>query len=386
MNDSRGLLSYGSHQLDDDDIASVVTVLRSGTLTQGPAVPRFEAALESITSVPAVCVSSGTAALHLAYAALGLGPGDEIITSPLTFVATANAARLLGAEVRFADVDQVGNIDPESVAQLIGPRTRGVVAVHFAGQPANLQALGRLTEDHKIWLVEDAAHALGATYEGAPIGAFPLTDATLLSFHPVKHITTGEGGAVLSRRPEILQKVRLLREHGIERTPAPGSFGLYGYEQHELGFNYRLSDIGAALGHSQLAKLPRFLTKRRELAALYRKLLAPLAPFLRPLPEVPNSESAHHIFPVLLELRELDCTKGQLMKALKDQGIGTQVHYLPVSDQPYYQARGAEPCPQARAFSAAELTLPLHPGLEEADVKRVVAALGAALQKRPQGP
>ena len=251
-------LPYGRHSIDEADIAAVIAVLKSSHLTQGPEARRFEENLALALQAPYVsAVASGTAALHLAYAALGLGAGDELITTPITFLATANAARLLGAEVRFGDVDEHGNLDPDSVESLITPRTKGIAAVHFAGMPADMPRLHALAQRHGLWLVEDAAHALGARIGSRPVGACELSDATTFSFHPVKHITTGEGGAVSIRRAELKQKLERLREHGIERRPAPDSNGHFGYVMEDLGWNYRLSDLSCALGASQLTNCSR---------------------------------------------------------------------------------------------------------------------------------
>lgn len=379
---SDAFLPYGRQSIDEDDIQAVVEVLKSSHLTQGPAVPRFEAKLASLLEAPHVSAcSNGTAALHLAYAALGLGAGDELITSPITFLATANAARLLGADVRFGDVDPSGNLDPDSVEALIGPRTRGITAVHFAGMPASMQRLRAIAERHGLWLVEDAAHALGARSGQKPVGACELSDATTFSFHPVKHITTGEGGAITTRRPELKQRIDRLREHGIERRPAADSNGHYGYVMEELGWNYRLSDLNCALGTSQLEKLPGWVERRDQLARRYREKLQRLEPLLRCLPELSDRQSSHHLFPVLIDFQRLGLSRGEVMGRLKQRGIGTQVHYIPVCDQPYYRQRGESACPAARRFYASELSLPMYAALSDADVDRVCAALSEIIER-----
>lgn len=372
-------LPYGRHVVDEDDIEQVVRVLRGGPLTQGPRVAEFEAALAArVQASGCIAVSSGTAALHAAYQALGLGPGDELITSPITFVATANAARQLGARVVFADVDASGNLDPESVRQKINEKTRGIAAVHFAGMPCDMAALSAIARTHSLFLVEDAAHALGATYAGRPIGSCDLSDMVTVSFHPVKHITTGEGGAIFVRDGDKGARLRRIREHGLRREPAPDSRGLYGYVQEELGYNYRLSDLGAALGLSQLRKLDGFLAARRETYALYRSLLGRLDPqIIAPLPEYSDRESAHHLIPVQINFERAKRSRGEVMEALKNRGIGSQVHYIPVHTQPYY--RGSGSCPNAERFSQQELSLPMYPGLRPADVERVVSALEVIL-------
>lgn len=368
-------LPYGRHVVDDEDIEQVVRVLRGGPLTQGPRVSEFEAALAARVQAPGcVAVSSGTAALHAAYQALGLGPGDELITSPITFVATANAARQLGARVVFADVDASGNLDPESVRAKITDKTRGIAAVHFAGMPCDMEELGAIARAHGLFLVEDAAHAIGASYAGRPVGSCELSDMVTVSFHPVKHITTAEGGAIFVRDGDQEARLRRIREHGLRREPAPDSRGLYGYVQEELGYNYRLSDLGAALGLSQLRKLDRFLGARRDIYELYKRLLGNLDPeIIAPLPEYPDRQSAHHLMPVQIDFARAKRSRGEVMEALKNKGIGSQVHYIPVHTQPYY--RGSGSCPKAERFSSQELSLPMYPGLRAVDVERVVSAL-----------
>jgi dTDP-4-amino-4,6-dideoxygalactose transaminase len=319
----------------------------------------------------------------LAYAALGLGLGDEIITSPITFLATANAARHLGAKVLFGDVDDCGNLDPESVESLITPRTKGIVAVHFAGLPADVARLRSIADRHGLWLVEDAAHALGARLGTAAVGACTLSDATTFSFHPVKHITTGEGGAVSTRRADLKQRIDRLREHGIERQPAPDSEGHYGYVMHELGWNYRLSDLSSALGRSQLQKLPAWLARRAEIAERYRTVFSGLDPeLLRCTPQPSDRHSAHHLFPLLIDFARLGLTRGAVMGLLKQRGIGTQVHYIPVCDQPYYRQRGSWHCPKARSFYQSELSVPMYSTLSHADVERVLAGVSEVIGRR----
>lgn len=373
---SNDIIPYARHELDETDIESVVRVLRGGFLTQGPAVSSFEAELRRVSDAPfAVAVNSGTAALHAAYAALGLGPGDELITSPITFVATANAARQLGANVVFADVDEQGNIDPKSAERCITARTRGIAAVHFAGLPCDLGALRQLSEAHGLFLVEDAAHALGAEYEGSKIGSSTYSDLTTLSFHPVKHITTAEGGAVLGADLELEGALRRLREHGLTREPAADSEGLYGYSQSTLGYNYRLSDVHAALGITQVQKLERFVERRRALARLYRSALTRLDPELvRPLSEPKGRKSAYHLFPILVEFERLGLSRGAFMRELRNRGIGSQVHYIPVNEQPYHR-NSPGLCPKARWFYERELSLPMFPAMSDDDVERVVSAI-----------
>jgi perosamine synthetase len=376
---ARTPLHYGGHRIEPEDIAAVVAALESPRLTQGPLVQEFERQLSEATDAAHVSVcSNGTAALHLAYAALGLGPGDEIITSPITFVATANAARMLGAEVRFADVlPRSGNLDPESVARLIGPKTRGIVPVHFAGLPADLKALRELADRHGLWIVDDAAHALGAEYRGSKLGSGQYTEATTFSFHPVKHITTGEGGAVCTRDPGLKQRIDRLREHGLDRTPAPDSEGNWGYVLDTLGYNYRLTDVQCALGCSQLKRLDSWLAHRERLAACYREHITGFGlPWLSASDSGTDCRHAYHLFPALLDFERVGVSRGRLISGLKAQGIHCMVHYMPVCDQPYYERRyGRSDCAVARRFYAQELSLPMHVSLTETDVLRVVTAI-----------
>jgi perosamine synthetase len=374
---SADMLPYGRHHITDDDVEAVVRVLRSQALTQGGEVPAFEAELAALLGSPfAVAVSNGTAALEVAYRALGLGPGDEVITSPITFVATANAARRCGAEVVFADVDAEGNLSAESVLEHIGPRTRGIVAVHFAGLPCDLASLKRLAQVHNLWIVEDAAHALGATYQGVPIGSGEFGELTTFSFHPVKHITCGEGGAITSRSESLTRDMKRLREHGLERIPYPGSDGQFGYAQEVLGDNFRMSDIHAALGRSQLRRLRANVARRRQLAERYRAELGRAGlDAVQALAEPLGRESSYHLFPVLIDFAQVRKSRGQVMRELRERGIGTQVHYIPVCDQPYFARRAESRCPRARRFFEQELSLPMFPELTDADVTRVVESL-----------
>lgn len=382
-------LPYGRQTISDDDIAVVVEALRAPLLTCGPLVARFEQALAAAVGAPfaSVC-SSGTAALHLAYAALGIGPGDEIITTPITFSATAAAAYYVGAAVRIADVDPTtGNLDPASVAERITPRTRAIVPVHLAGMPADLAELRALARGRDLFLIEDACHALGATYRGAPIGSGD-SDAVIFSFHPVKHITTGEGGAVAVRDRRIHERIARLRQHGIEREPArlrvPAE-GSWSYEVQELGWNYRLPDIACALGLSQLAKLPQFVAARRALASSYRAAIAAAFPDggVRSPLERADRESAYHLFAVAIDFARFGTTRDAVMRALAAAGIGTQVHYIPLLQHPLHASRCPDEVHRARPgaahYYAHTLSLPLFPTMTAADVAHVVDELQRVL-------
>lgn len=371
-------IPYGRQTIEEDDIQEVVNVLRSDWLTTGPMVERFEKALaETVGARFAVTFSSGTAALHGAYFAAGVGPGDEVITSPLTFAATANAAVFLGAKPVFADVQEdTGNLDPAHVRRLLTRRTKVLAPVDYAGHPADLDELRDIARDAGAVVVEDACHALGAVYRGRPVGS--LADMTVFSFHPVKHITTGEGGAVTTDNPEFDERLRAFRNHGIIREAAQLTHepeGPWYYEMQFLGYNYRLSDIASALGYSQLRKLRRFLARRREIAARYDELLRDLP--LRLPARRPYVDPAWHLYVIRLNdpLR-----RRAVVDELHRRGVGVQVHYIPVYRHPFYRERtpGAH-CPNAERFYAGSISLPIYPGLSDAEVERVVRALRSLL-------
>jgi UDP-4-amino-4,6-dideoxy-N-acetyl-beta-L-altrosamine transaminase len=375
------VIPYGRQSVDEDDIEAVARVLRSDYLTTGPALAAFEEDLQLATRARhAVAVSSGTAALHSAYAAAGIGPGDEVITSPLTFAATANAAFYLGARPVFVDVDaETGTIDPAAVEAAITPRTRAVVAVDFAGLPADYEALRAIAARRGLRLIADAAHSLGAMYEGTPVGT--LADLTILSFHAVKAITTGEGGAVLTDDDAAAEFVRSFRTHGIVRAPASlrRADGPWHQEMQALGFNYRLTDMQAALGSSQLRKLDRFIARRREIADRYDRVLSDVGGISLP-GRREGSESAWHLY----VLRVDDPARRRLFfEALRERGLGVQVHYMPVYHHPYYQdlgyVRGL--CPRAEDFSARSVSIPLYPALTDDQVARVVEAVEQAARE-----
>jgi UDP-4-amino-4,6-dideoxy-N-acetyl-beta-L-altrosamine transaminase len=389
MNSAEHFLPYGRQQIEEDDIAAVSTALRSPFLTQGPLVERFEAAFADHVGAPfASVVSNGTAALQLAYAALGLRAGDELITTPLTFAATANAARALGAEVRFAPVEaDTGNLDVEKLSPLVTKKTRGVAVVHLGGLPADLAPLRAFCDQHGLFLVEDAAHALGAEYRGQRIGGCQYSDAATFSFHPVKHLTTGEGGAVTTRKAEVKRAVDLLRQHGVERDPARLRFkkpGAWYYEVQTLGWNYRLSDVQCALGISQLTRQPKCLAQRRALVARYREQLKQrLGDLVALQAERPDRLSAYHLLMSLIDFQAAKHTRAEVMDFLRERGIGTQVHYIPTNRHPYYIDRYGQPEPEpgTESFYARELSLPLYPSLREEDVDYIVASLAAALER-----
>jgi dTDP-4-amino-4,6-dideoxygalactose transaminase len=383
----------GRQTIDEDDVAAVIAALGGEMLTGGPEVARFEAALAGVLGARYVTAcSSGTAALHLAYLALGIGPGDEVITSPITFSATASAAYQVGATVRFADVHgRTGNLDPASVAALIGPRTRAITVVHLGGLPADLDSLAALASRHGLALIEDACHALGATYRGRMV-ASGAVDASVLSFHPMKHITTGEGGAVVLRDPAQHERVQRLRYHGIEHDPTQMSRpspGPWYHEVAEQGFNYRMSNLACALGRSQLAKLPGFLAARRTTAAAYRAALTAQfgtgtdSPVQAPM-TAPDRDSAYYSFSVAIDFEGLGVDRGEIMTALAGRGVGTQVHFIPLPHHPFHRAQAGEHAdmlrPGADHYSQRTLSLPMYPGLDETDAKTIVGTLVSVLE------
>lgn len=381
-------LPYARQHIEEDDIAAVVAALRSDFLTTGPRVAAFEQSLAATVGAEwAVALSSGTAALHAACFGAGVGPGDRVIVPAITFVATANCARYLDAEPVFADVDpDTGLVAPASVAERLADGTRAVMAVHLGGALADVPALAGLAARAGAVLIEDAAHALGGRRGSSPVGSCSEgSRMAVFSFHPVKHITTGEGGAITGTDPELGRRLRLFRDHGIERSAARHRESIPGpwyYEQQLLGYNLRLTDLQAALGVSQLAKLGRFLDRRRVLAARYDRLLQDLGSVRPAVGESARSGAAYHLYQVLVDFEAYGTRRTTVMQRLRQEGIGTQVHYIPVPAQPYYRDRGADPAefPGARRFYARTLSLPLFPGMQDGEVDRVVEALVSALE------
>lgn len=393
-------LPYGRQTIDDDDIQAVVDTLKSDFLTTGPAVAAFETALaERLETARTVVCSNGTAALHLAAMALDLGPGDKAVVPAVTFVATANAVRMTGAEVVFADVDPAsGLMEAGHLEEALGRAGAGVKAVfpvHLGGQSGDMEAIAGVARASGLAIVSDACHALGGSYQAGndfhPMGDGRLEDMACFSFHPVKSMTMGEGGAIATNDPALADKMEMLRNHGITRDAAAytekaeafdasGAANPWYYEMHAVGYNYRATDFQCSLGLAQLKKLSAFIDRRRHLADQYDQLLKPFAPRVEPLARNAKCRSAWHLYAILVDFAGLGRERGAVMKSLREGGIGTQVHYIPVTMQPYYRGRldGAE-FPGAESYYRRALTLPLFPGMADGDPARVVDALVSAL-------
>jgi perosamine synthetase len=372
------LLPYGHQSVGEDDIQAVVDVLRSDWLTTGPKVTEFEEAFAAwVGAKYAVSFSSGTAALHGAAFAAGLQPGDEAIASPMTFAATANCVIYQGATPVFADVSaDTLNLDPDNLAKRITPRTRAVLPVDYAGHPADLDAILELASRHGLIVIEDACHALGAEYRQRRTGS--IADMTVFSFHPVKHLTTGEGGVVTTSRGDLAKTLRQFRNHGISSDVRQRqSAGQWHYEMVLLGFNYRLTDIASALGLSQLKKLEANLARRRQIAARYTAAFTDL-PGLTPLAVRADVNPAWHLYPVLCNLQRLSANRGQIFGALRAENIGVNVHYIPVHRHPYYRDRfgyKAGDYPVAEDAYERLISLPMFHGMTDQDVEDVICAV-----------
>ena len=381
---------YGKQTITDEDVAAVTRVLRSPFLTQGPEIPAFEKAFERITGVRnAVAVSNGTAALHLAYVAAGIGESRGLICSPVTFLATAAAARLLNAPVAFADVDPItGLMTPETLREAFEKVTFSVGAVtcvHLGGRMCDLSGLRAVCDDYGALLIEDACHAPGAAHaqaDGTPTaaGACQLTDFATFSFHPVKHIAMGEGGAVCCRDEEAQHRLARLRTHGIDRSPeafpADQETGPWTYVNTEIGWNYRLTDVQAALGTSQLTRFAASLEKRRALALDYDLALTAINHLARPPQPKREAEHAWHLYAIAIDYDALGKSRGDVMEALSKRGVGTQVHYIPLYRHPTYAAVGdASLFPGAEHYYTQTLSIPLYPDLTSADIDYIARAL-----------
>lgn len=377
------LLPYGGQWVLEEDVTAVAEALRSVWLTGGARVEDFERALAGyVGAAHTVAVSSGTAALHTAVVGAGVGPGDEVITSAMTFVATANSVLFARATPVLTDVSpDTLNLDPDAVAAAMTPRTRAILPVHYAGHPCEMEALRTLARRRGIAIVEDACHALGARDHGVQVGAD--SDFAVFSFHPVKLITTGEGGAIACRAEAAASRMRVFRSHGIRTTGREReAHGQWYYEMVELGHNYRLTDFQCVLGLRQLARADMFLARRREIAGRYMEDLRDCEALELPV-ERPGYDSAWHLFPVRLHLDRLTVDRDQVYKALRAEGIGVNVHYIPVHLHPYYRERfGYRPgqFPQAEGAFARLLTLPLFPRMSDHDVDDAIAAVRKVIE------
>ncbi|WP_420234346.1 UDP-4-amino-4,6-dideoxy-N-acetyl-beta-L-altrosamine transaminase [Pseudomonas sp. ABY48] len=386
------MIPYGRQSLDQADIDAVVAVLHSDWLTQGPTLERFEQAMALRCQADhAVAVCNATAALHIACVAAGLGPGDRLWTTPNTFLASANCGRYCGAQVDFVDIDPLTwNLDAYALAAKLeeaerdGTLPKVLVAVAFSGQSCDMRRIGQLSERYDFTVIEDASHAVGASYAGRPVGCGEFADMTVFSFHPVKIITSAEGGMVLTNRPDLAQRLQRLRSHGMTRDVGQmtePSHGPWYYQQVELGFNYRMTDLQAALGLSQLNKLDGFIVRRRELAARYLRLLGGLPLTLPGLQ--PEAESAWHLYVVRLQLDGITLSHLQVFEGLRAAGIGVNLHYIPVHLQPYYRDLGfaTGDFPQAERYYSEAISLPMFPSLSDEQQDYVVEQLRRLLEE-----
>lgn len=355
---------YGKQSLDLKDFWAVLSTLKSPFLTCGPKVREFEQAICDYTGAKyCVSVANGTAALHIAMLAMGVGPGDEVITTPITFLASSNCVLYAGGTVKFADVESdTANIDPAEIEKQITQKTKGIIPVHFAGQSCDMSRIHEIAKKNNLFVVEDAAHAIGSDYENTKVGSCKYSDMTIFSFHPVKTITTGEGGAITTNNKVLYEKLLALRSHGMHKDAEMASN--WKYEMRELGFNYRMTDIQAALGVSQLTKLDKFKKRRREIVQYYKKNLD-----LPHLIEKDFSDACFHLYPVIVKDRE------KFYYEAKKMGLNLQVHYIPVHTQPYYKGLGFKEgdFPNSEAYYKNCISLPLYPSLSDCDLRQIVS-------------
>ena len=370
----RKMIPYGRQTIEEDDIQAVVDVLRSDYLTTGPKIAEFEKMVADYVGAKyAVAISNGTSALHAACFAAGIQPGDEVITTPLTFAASSNCVLYCGGTPVFADVDpKTYNIDPEDIRRKITDKTKAIIAVHLAGQPCDMDEIHKIAKEHDLLVIEDGAHALGSVYKGKKVGT--LSDMTTFSFHPVKPITTGEGGMIVTDNEEFYQKMMLFRSHGITRDEnlMTRNDGPWFYQQLDLGYNYRISDIQCALGCSQMKKLDRFLARRKEIVARYNEAFADCENIIIPY-QLPETESGWHLYIVQVK----NCDRRKVFEALREQGIAVNVHYIPVYKHPYYQEHGYKDvhCRNAEEVYSHIISLPLYPTLTEEQQQYVIETL-----------
>ena len=370
----RKMIPYGRQTIEEDDIQAVVDVLRSDYLTTGPKIAEFEKMVADYVGAKyAVAISNGTSALHAACFAAGIQPGDEVITTPLTFAASSNCVLYCGGTPVFADVDlKTYNIDPEDIRRKITDKTKAIIAVHLAGQPCDMDEIHKIAKEHDLLVIEDGAHALGSVYKGKKVGT--LSDMTTFSFHPVKPITTGEGGMIVTDNEELYQKMMLFRSHGITRDEnlMTRNDGPWFYQQLDLGYNYRITDIQCALGCSQMKKLDRFLARRKEIVARYNEAFADCENIITPY-QLPETESCWHLYIVQVK----NCDRKKVFESLREQGIAVNVHYIPVYLHPYYQEHGYKDvhCKNAEEVYSHIISLPLYPTLTVEEQEYVIETL-----------
>lgn len=385
------MIPYGRQEITPDDLQAVKSVLESDCLTQGPAVPAFEKKVSDYCGAShAVAVNSATSALHIACMSLGLVPGDLVWTSPVTFVASANCALYCGATVDFVDIDPETAIlsavrleEKLKSARESGKLPKIVIPVHLCGQPCDMERIHELSREYGFYVIEDASHAIGARYRGEPVGNCKFSDITVFSFHPVKIITTGEGGMALTNDPKLAERMTLLRSHGINRDPELMTHepdGPWYYQQIDLGFNYRMTDIQAALGSSQMDRLDTYVSRRHELASRYDQLLSDLP--IKRLLQRPEAYSAYHLYVIRLRLEKIKRTHREIFEAMRSQGIGVNLHYIPVHTQPYYKRMGFAQgdFPESEAYYREAISLPLYAMLTEQEQDAVLAALRKTLE------
>ncbi|WP_413364927.1 UDP-4-amino-4,6-dideoxy-N-acetyl-beta-L-altrosamine transaminase [Lysinibacillus sp. 3P01SB] len=371
-------ISYGRQNLDEDDIQAVIETLRSPFLTQGPRIKEFEQAIADYVGVKyAVAFCNGTAALHGACYAAEISEGDEVITSPITFAASANCVRYVGGTVVFADIDaQTYNINPEQIRSKINSKTKAIIPVDFTGQPVDIDEIMEIAKEHNLVVIEDGAHSLGASYKGRKVGS--QAHMTMFSFHPVKPVTTGEGGVIVTNNADYYKRLLRFRSHGIEPTAYGQNQGDWYYEMTDLGYNYRMTDVQAALGISQLKKLDSFIKRRQELAMIYKEALLNIEGIKVP-EQLEETESGWHLYTIQLE----GINRKQVFEAMRRANIGVHVHYIPVYWHPYYRKLGYERgiCPVAEAWYEKALTIPIHPSLTNDNIEFIIEQLKLCLNK-----
>ncbi|KRE46316.1 UDP-4-amino-4,6-dideoxy-N-acetyl-beta-L-altrosamine transaminase [Paenibacillus sp. Soil522] len=376
-------LPYGRQWLEEDDIEAVVNVLKSDYLTTGPKISEFESKLaETVGAKFAVAFSNGTAALHAACFVAGIKIGDEVITTPMTFAASANCILYNGGIPVFADIDsKTYNIHPDAVRKAVNEKTKAIIPVHFTGQPVDLDPILKIAKERGVVVIEDAAHALGASYKKKKIGS--ISDMTMFSFHPVKHITTGEGGIITTNSEEYYDKLVQFRTHGIIREPYKlnENQGPWYYEMHNLGFNYRMTDIQAGLGLSQLTKIDRFLERRKRIVSIYNEAFKSMEPYIRLPYQMAHGVSSCHLYILHFDTKKLNVGRNEIYKALLSENIGVNVHYIPVHLHPYYQSLGFKRglCPVAEKVYEEIITIPLFAKMTEEDAQDVITAIRKVL-------